>query len=108
MRGKGMTYDTGFVRMGSNSRRHFDPKVVVRELTIIRDDLHCNTIHLIGGDPERLEVAAGLAVDLGLEVWFSPYPLELTAGEMLSLFIDCAGRAERLRQQGGDVVFVTG
>ncbi|GAA5015461.1 hypothetical protein [Actinopolymorpha pittospori] len=108
MRANGISYDTGFVRDGTISREHFDPEVVKRELRIIRDDLHCNAVRIIGGDPERLELAATFAVDLGLEVWFSPYPLELTTDEMLSLFADCAERAERLRQRGGEVVFVTG
>lgn len=108
MRAKGMTYDTGFVRKGEISREHFDPEVVRRELAIIRDDLHCNAVQLTGGDPERLELAASYAAELGLEIWFSPYPLELTAGEILSLFTDCAGRAERLREGGAEVVFVTG
>ncbi|HST85446.1 MAG TPA: hypothetical protein VLL08_27150, partial [Kineosporiaceae bacterium] len=108
MRAKGMTYDTGFVRHGKNSRAQFDPGVVLRELTIIRDDLHCNAVQITGGDPERLEQAAGQAAQLGLEVWFSPYPLELTTGEMLELFAECAERAERLRQAGAEVVFVTG
>ncbi|MFD5113999.1 hypothetical protein ACFWNG_17040 [Streptomyces sp. NPDC058391] len=108
MRAKGITYDTGFVRYGVNSRERFDPELVERELRVIRDDLHCNTVRVTGGDPERLELIAGFAADLGLEVWFSPYPLELTTDEMLSLFADCAERAERLRQRGGEVVFVTG
>jgi hypothetical protein len=108
MRAKGMTYDTGFVRHGENSRRTFDPDVVRRELTIIRDDLHCNAVQIIGGDPERLERAAVEAARLGLEVWFSPYPLELPPAEMLALFADCAERAERLRAGGAEVVFVTG
>jgi len=108
MRGKGITYDTGFVARGANSREHFDPKVVERELRIIRDDLHCTAVRVSGGDPERIELAAGFAVDLGLEVWFSPYPLEATADEMLALFADCAERAERLRRRGGEIVFVTG
>jgi hypothetical protein len=103
-----MTYDTGFVRHGRISRERFDPRVVQRELAIIRDDLHCNAVQIIGGDPERLERAAGYAAGLGLEVWFSPYPLELTPGEMLALFAGCAGRAERLRERGAEVVFVTG
>jgi len=103
-----MTYDTGFVRNGSISRERFDPEVVRRELTIIRDDLHCNAVQLIGGDPERLELAAGCAADLGLEAWFSPYPLELGPDEILALFADCAERAERLRIRGAEVVFVTG
>jgi hypothetical protein len=103
-----MTYDTGFIRNGEISRERFEPDVVRRELTIIREDLHCNAVQIIGGDPERLELAAGYAAGLGLEVWFSPYPLELAPGEILSLFADCAERAERLRIRGAEVVFVTG
>ena len=108
MRAKGITYDTGFVRHGAISRERFEPHVVRRELGIIRDDLHCTAVRLTGGDPERLELAATVAADLGLEIWFSPYPLELTADEMLALFADCAERAERLRQRGAAVVFVAG
>lgn len=108
MRAKGIAYDTGFVRSGGTSRENFDPEVVRRELAIIRDDLHCTAVHLVGGDPERLELAARCAAELGLEVWFSPYPLELTPAEILSLFTDCAQRAERLRRTGAEVVFVAG
>jgi hypothetical protein len=108
VRGKGITYDTGFVLHGVNSRKRFDPELAKRELRIIRDDLHCTAVRVSGGDPERIELAAGFAVDLGLEVWLSPYPLELTAEETLSLFADCAERAERLRRRGGEIVFVTG
>ena len=108
MRGKGISYDTGFVSKGGNAREPFDPEVVKRELQIIRDDLHCNAVRVMGGDPGRLELAATYAADLGLQVWFSPYPLELTTDEMLSLFADCAERAERLRRRGAEVVFVTG
>ncbi|RKN45668.1 hypothetical protein [Streptomyces hoynatensis] len=103
-----MTYDTGFVVHGRTSREQFDPAVVRRELAIIRDDLHCNAVQIIGGDPDRLELAAGAAAELGLEVWFSPYPLELEPEEILTLFRDCAERAERLRRRGAAVVFVAG
>ncbi|MFI7679204.1 hypothetical protein [Actinophytocola sp. NPDC049390] len=108
MRAKGIAYDTGFVRGGEISRATFDLDQVKRELAIIRDDLHCNAVHVVGGDPERLELAARCAAELGLEVWFSPYPLDLTTAQMLSLFADCAERAERVRRAGADVVFVTG
>ncbi|PXX61727.1 hypothetical protein DFR70_108285 [Nocardia tenerifensis] len=103
-----MTYDTGFIRNGRMSREDFDPEVVRRELAIIRDDLHCNAVQIVGGDADRLELAAACAAELGLEVWFSPYPLELTTAEMLSLFTECARRAERIRESGAEVVFVTG
>jgi hypothetical protein len=108
MRGKGLSYDTGFINKGVSSREPFDPVVVRREIHIIRDDLHCNTLRITGGDPERLEVAAAAAAAAGLEVWFSPFTCDLTAAEMLALLADCAERAERLRQRGARVVFVTG
>jgi hypothetical protein len=108
MRANGIAYDTGFIRNGQMSREHFNPELVRQELAIIRDDLHCNAVQVIGGVPERLELAASYAAGLGLEVWFSPYPLELAAEEILSLLSDCAERAERLRKTGAEVVFVAG
>ncbi|WP_327104130.1 hypothetical protein [Nonomuraea glycinis] len=108
MRAKGISYDTGFVHKGVLGRGDLDPEVVRRELRIIRDDLHCTAVRVMGGNPERIELAAAHAADLGLEVWFSPYPLELSPEETLSLFADCAARAERLRVRGAEVVFVTG
>jgi len=103
-----MTYDTGFILHGEISRPCLEPRVVRRELAIIRDDLHCNAVQIIGGDAGRLELAACYAAELGLEVWFSPYPLELTKGKIRALFADCAERAEKLRQAGAEVVFVAG
>src|SRR5690606_448261 len=108
MRARGVTYDTGFLSGGSTSRERFDPALVERALTIIRDDLHCNAVHVVGGDPQRLELAARCAARPGLAVWFSPFPLELTTDELLALFVDCAQRAERLRTEGAEVVFVAG
>ncbi|XVU29512.1 hypothetical protein ACQPZJ_21285 [Actinoplanes sp. CA-054009] len=105
MRGRGITYDTGFVLRGRNSRRVFDPGQVEREMSIIKEDLHCTAVRITGGDPGRIEAAAAIALRAGLEVWFSPYPLESTESEMLALFADCAQRAARL---DGDVVFVAG
>lgn len=75
MRARGISYDTGFVRNGTTSRKSFDPAVVERELRIIRDELHCDAVRVMGGDPDRVELAATYAADLGLEVWFSPIPL---------------------------------
>lgn len=108
MRAKGIAYDTGFALHGEISGGPFDPDRVRRELTIIRDDLHCNAVHVVGGDPDRLELTARYAAELGLEVWLSPYPLELTTDEIMPLFVDCAERAERIRRTGAEVVFVTG
>lgn len=108
MRAKGISYDTGFINKGVSSREPFDSAIVKRELQIIRDDLHCTAVRVTGGDVDRLEIAARLAAEAGLEVWFSPFTCDLTEEEMLDLLAGCADRAERLRRQGAEVVFVTG
>lgn len=108
MRGKGICYDTGFINKGVSSRAEFDIAVVTHELRIIRDDLHCTTVRITGGDVKRLEQAAGIAAEAGLEIWFSPFTCDLTYQEMLDLLADCAERAERLRRQGATVVLVVG
>jgi hypothetical protein len=108
MRGKGISYDTGFFNQGVSTHEPFDSEVVRREMAIIRDDLHCNAVRVTGGDPDRLEIAARHAAEAGLEVWFSPFTCDLTTEEMLAVLADCAGRAERLRREGAEVVLVTG
>lgn len=108
MRGKGINYDTGFTPFGEISRRSFDPEVVRREMQVLAEDLHCNAVRISGGDPDRLTTAAEHAAGSGLEVWFSPFPVDMTAEELLPFFADCAERAERVRQTGAEVVLVTG
>jgi hypothetical protein len=108
MRGNGINFDTGFLSAATSSREPFAPEVVRREMRIIREDLHCTAVRITGGDPDRLEIAAGYAADAGLEVWFCPFTNGLTQDVLLDLLADCAERAERLRQRGADVVFLTG
>jgi hypothetical protein len=108
MRAKGISYDTGFFHRGPSTHEPFDSDTVRREMQIIRQDLHCTAVRVLGGDPARLEVAAAHAADAGLEVWFSPFTCDLTTDEMLALLADCADRAERLRQRGAEVVLVLG
>jgi hypothetical protein len=107
MRAKGIGYDTG-IEIDGVYNRPFDPVLVRRELEIIRDDLHCTAVRLIGTDLDRIEHAAREAADLGLEVWFSPYPCQLHPDQILELLADGAERAERIRREGAEVVFVTG
>ena len=85
MRGKGITYDTGFITEGVSTHEPFNPQVVKCEMRIIRDDLHCNTVRITGGHPDRLEIAASQAADVGLEVWFSPFTNDLTTDKLLDL-----------------------
>ncbi|MFF0387245.1 hypothetical protein ACFYS8_00965 [Kitasatospora sp. NPDC004615] len=108
MRTLGITYDTGTFTGERLTRRHFDPAQVRHDLTAIADELHCDAVRITGGDPERLDLAAQLAADAGLEVWYSPFPADLPPAALLPFFADCARRAETLRRTGARVVFVAG
>ncbi|MFI8849906.1 hypothetical protein ACIGW3_06830 [Streptomyces sp. NPDC053499] len=108
MRARGINYDTGTFPGHLLTRKTFDAEQVRREMTTLADDLHCDAVRISGRDPERLGTAARHAADAGLEVWFSPFPVDLRSEEILALFADCAQRAEALRQDGAQVVFVAG
>jgi hypothetical protein len=57
-------------------------------------------VRVTGGDPDRLEVAAQHAAEVGLQIWLSPFTCDLTTEELLDVLGDCAERAERLRRLG--------
>ncbi|MET8998478.1 hypothetical protein [Amycolatopsis sp. NPDC004169] len=106
---RGINYDTGFGgAVGDRSRRGFEPAVVRRELGIIAADLHCDAVRITGDDPERLTVAAHAAVDAGLRVWFSPFPMDLTPPQLTPYFAECARRAEEIRARDPETVLVLG
>jgi hypothetical protein len=71
MKIKGVNYDVG-TEMGVNWRPDYDPKVVQRELEIIKNDLHCNAVGISGKDIGRLVVTAEAAIRQGLEAWLNP------------------------------------
>ncbi|GAA0433271.1 hypothetical protein Acor_07300 [Acrocarpospora corrugata] len=108
MRSRGINYDTGFLPGDRTSRRHFDRRTVRRDIDAIAGELHCDAVRISGGDPDRLTIAAEIAAAAGLEIWFAPFPVDLGPGEMLSLFADCAQRAESLSRSGATISFVTG
>ncbi|MFI9839768.1 hypothetical protein ACIHFD_22235 [Nonomuraea sp. NPDC051941] len=104
----GINYDTGFLPGEQLSRKTFDVEAVRRDMRTIADDLHCSVVRVSGRDPERLSVAAGEAAAAGLEVWFAPFPVDLTPEETMDCLIECAERAEALRGNGAEVIFVAG
>ncbi|MEU7405760.1 hypothetical protein, partial [Streptomyces sp. NPDC044948] len=108
MRTFGITYDTGFTTAETTTREPFDPAVVRREMRIVREELGCDAVRVTGGIRDRLETAARHAAEVQLEVWYSPFTNGLTTGELLDFLADGAERAERLRRDGAEVVFLTG
>ena len=77
-------------------------------MRIIARELGCTAVRVSGSRPERISIAAQAAAAEGLEVWFAPFPPELTTAELIGLFRDCADRAEQVRREGARVVLVMG
>lgn len=68
----GILYDVGQV-MGVNWHPHSDPKVVHRERSVLKNDLHCTAVKLCGLDIPRLMLAAEEALAPGDDGLASPY-----------------------------------
>jgi hypothetical protein len=109
MRNYGISYDTGITADGDSTRKRFEDAVVQRELQIIASDLHATAVRVTGDDPQRLARAGQHALAAGLELWFSPVPINLQPGALPGYFARCAHEAERLRRaHEGRVVLVAG
>ena len=95
--------------MGQNWRPNFDPKIVSRELEIIKNDLHCNSVRIQGLDIDRLVTASEAALSQGLEVWFSPEMWDRSQADTREYLVKAALEAEELRRRyEGMVVFSLG
>ena len=106
MRLKGITYDAG-AHMGMNWRPVFDPKVVRRELQIIKEDLHCNAVSIGALDVGRLVTAATAALEQGLEAWVSPLLWDKSEDETIAYLTKAAGPLETLRKKWPDKVVLS-
>ena len=93
--------------MGFNWRPVFDPKVVRRELEIIKNDLHCNAVIITALDVGRVVTAATAALEEGLEVWLSPLLWDKSEDETVAYLAKAAGRLEALRKQWPDKVVLS-
>ena len=98
MKQKGVCYDVGRVMFG-NWRPNYDPKVVHRELEIIKNDLHCNAVRINGLDIDRLITTAEDALQQGLEVWLSPELWDKSPERTLAYIVKAAVGAETLREK---------
>lgn len=81
--------------MGDDQRPDFSSDLVHHELMIIRNDLHCNAVRVVGQDVDRLVVAAETALDLGLVVWFSPELWDHSAEDTLNHAVRAAASGRR-------------
>jgi hypothetical protein len=109
MKRKGVNCDVGRVMMGADWRPTFDPKIVHRELEIIKQDLHCNAVRICGLAIDRLMTATEDALKQGLEVWLSPEMWDKSQEETLDYLVKAAAAVEKLREHWPQqLVFSTG
>lgn len=104
----GHQYDAGPGQAPRSTRPHFDRAGVEADMAMIAGQLHANAVRVTGTDLSRVAIAAGLALEAGLTVWFSPHPGDLAGDDIVSYLADAARMAENLRSSAGSVVMVAG
>ncbi|GAA1529945.1 hypothetical protein GCM10009678_09940 [Actinomadura kijaniata] len=87
---RGVNYDT--------ERDVWDVAYVRRDMAAIRDELHCDSVILLGSSLRRLVPAAEAAAERGLFVWFEPRKFEKGARRTLRFLARTARAAEELRR----------
>jgi hypothetical protein len=70
---------------------------VCADLAVIREDLHCTAVMLIGADPRELADAARQALQIGVDVYVRPHLADGRPAEVLTHLAITAAAAEELR-----------
>jgi hypothetical protein len=99
MKWKGVNYDVGRVLEGRLTRPTFDSKETHREIEIIKNDLHCNSIKVQGFEIDRVMIAAQDSLEQGLEVWLAPEMFEESQDRTHDYCVKAASAAEALRKR---------
>lgn len=68
-----------------------------RDMRVVREDLRCTAVMLVGSGVGPLESAALAALDAGLDVWVRPRIADRPVGDLVALVAAMADLAERLR-----------
>ncbi len=106
---KGISYD-----VGTEFERNVPTRIVWKlglvrdELKSISEELNCNAVCLYGTDLQRLSDASEIAMEFGLSVWLQPRIIDVPRAIYLQHLEDAAILAERLRQDGGQIVLNLG
>jgi hypothetical protein len=109
MKYRGVVYDVGLNFDGAGfSVEPFDPALVKYDMKTIADELHANAVRIEGEELTRLEIAARSAHSMGLKVFFNPWKMNGTIEETRAYFEEAAKIAERLHNEGIDLVFIAG
>ncbi|KAL2793706.1 hypothetical protein BJX66DRAFT_351640 [Aspergillus keveii] len=109
MKHRGVVYDVGLNFNGDKfSVEPFNLALVEYDMRAIANDLHANAVRIEGEEIHRLEIATRSAHSTGLKVFFNPWKMNADIAETRTYYEDAAKAAERLRNEGIDLVFVAG
>lgn len=98
---RGINYDVGTeYRRGESSRPIWSRDDVMRDLRVVRHELHCTSVNLYGTDLQRLHEAAILAHEEGLHVSLQLRSIDESRDQMLGRLADAARVAEQLGRDG--------
>lgn len=105
----GVNYDLGAELYPGVLNRPGDHRQFYRnELTVIRDELHCESVSLFGSDPVLLRAGLNISADLGFDIKLQSRLNFLPENEMLDRLAAVAQDAERVRQNGTSIVLDVG
>lgn len=75
------------------------PEAVRADLRVVREELRCTTVMLIGADPRELADAGRCALELGLDVWVRPQLVDARPRQLRKHLARVAAAAEELRRR---------
>jgi hypothetical protein len=106
---RGVNYDVG-TYFGPSRTSAFDlsADTLKRDFNAARDQLNCNAVQIYGFSPDRIALAATLALELGLKLWLEPRLVDGSHSDMLDQLDEVSTIGQRLIDQGGDVTLNVG
>ncbi|MEU0007916.1 abortive phage infection protein [Streptomyces sp. NPDC006314] len=100
LRHRGVVYTVG---AGETPGTAFSTTRMRRDVRVIRDELHADTVDVTGDGVERLTATAAEAAERGLRVWLQPTLGDAPERDVLEHLAETGRFAERLRRQGAAV-----
>ncbi|MFE9499347.1 abortive phage infection protein [Streptomyces collinus] len=102
---RGVVYTVG---EGETPGTAFAAARMRRDMAVIRDRLHADTVEVTGDGVERLTATAGEAAERGLRIWLQPTLGDVPGRDILEHLAETGRLAERLRRQGAVVELSVG
>ncbi|UXY25643.1 abortive phage infection protein [Streptomyces sp. HUAS TT20] len=102
---RGVVYTVG---AGDTPGTAFSTGRMRKDIRVIRDELHADTVDVTGDGVERLTATAAQAAERGLHIWLQPTLGDAPERDILEHLAETGRFAERLRRQGASVDFSVG